>query len=319
VEYDAATIIDHLRIERYSVLDTIGCQDIRKEANKLRWACKTVLWFAERTAWLYSRKREEGLRIALHKILEWGAPSEIVRNNFPSPGYGLVFGFNHPTLGEILRLVSICVSPTYRERKALFPVNFAWYEALAPMTKRIEAFGIYITPIITPSGQAEILKRVTDERIISFVDGLAKKLNYRYLDTCIDFISSDDIVVVAPSATRQATVFRSKKEHDELARIEPPTMSLLAAYLRRSRRTDDYCFLPIAIKPPKKYSRGLNLFKRYTIIPCDRIHVWTIERLLKQKNRHTNQCKFEHYFLSEIAAKLPLEMIYPSQQKIEPL
>ena len=63
---------------------------------------------------------------------------------------GLVIGFNHPSLGEIARILTMKID-IMGDKPMYFPVNLPWYEALAPNFDRIKRLGIIITPTITPS------------------------------------------------------------------------------------------------------------------------------------------------------------------------
>lgn len=305
VDYGFQTVIDHLRAGRYSVLDTIGCHEIRKEMRKMGWACRAVMWFAEFFAIfrrIGQRSHELALRASLGGILNWGAPSKIY-GHLPQLHHGMIFGFNHPTLGEILRLVAICVTQ-YPERKCLFPVNLAWYETLAPYARRLESFGIYIVPTIPPYAREKMSEHITDERAEKFVDKLTREFNNYYLACCSDFMASDDIVLIAPSATRQATVFRSFEAYLGTEKVEPQTMTLIAMNLLRAKRLIDSFFVPIAIIPPKKATKRLNLFKKYKIVVSDPITPEDVERQCKKKGEFTNQRSFERYFLKAITSSL---------------
>ncbi len=304
-EYDFRTVIDHLRAGRYSVLDTIGCHEIRKEMKKMGWACRTVIRFARFFALFRNRRhksRELALRASLGGILNWGAPAKVY-GYLPQLHHGMIFGFNHPTLGEILRLVAICVTE-YPERKCLFPVNLAWYETLAPYASRLEEFGIYIVPTIPPYARERMSEFITDPVAEEYVDKLARQFNDYYLACCSDFMVSDDIVLIAPSATRQATVFRSFEAYLGAEKVEPQTMTLIAMSLLRSKRLIDSFFVPIAVIPPKKASKRLNLFKEYKLIVSDPITPEVVERQCKKKSDITNQREFERYFLKAITSSL---------------
>ena len=86
-----------------------------------------------------------------------------------------------------------------------------------------------------------------------------------YTDLSHEVIKNGGVIFVAPSATRQEKVFKSKAVYEK---VEPiiPTMSVLA--LRLYQDPEMKCdFLPMAVLPPNGYKRGLNMRKRYKLIP----------------------------------------------------
>lgn len=302
-----------LRSARYSLLESLGCTEMRKEMKKVGIACRLILWISEHLAKLRSGDFGINLRKTLGAILNWGAPTN-VSNVFPHPSKGLVFGFNHPTLGEIIRLIAICVTE-YPNRKYLFPVNIAWYEELAPVADRMEAFGLYIMPTITPATRDKIAKIVDEDRM-KIVDRLARDFNFDYLAACTTFVENHDIIMIAPSATRQETVFMSYSQYKGGVKIEPQTMTLIAMSLSRARVLDECFFIPVAVIPPRNCSRRLNLFKHYDISTCNWISPSNVKQLCKDKSKCTGQRRFEYYFLLMIADELidkgASRLVYPS-------
>lgn len=294
-------VANALRAGNYSLLESFGCHKMRKEMRLVGFVCRVILWISERRARRRSGEFGKNLRLQIASLLNWGAPSKIL-GVFPQPNRGLVFGFNHPTLGEIIRLIAVCLSE-YPNRKYLFPVNIAWYEELAPVAERMEAFGLYITPTITPSTR-EKMSKIIDAEKMSIIDKLARDFNYDYLAGCNKFIAENNVIMIAPSATRQATVFKTSKQYCGSEKIEPPTMTLIAMSLEKANVLDNCFFVPIAIIPPDKYSRRLNLFKTYKIAPCDYIPPAVIRKNCKNKNSTSKQRMFEHFFLLAIAEEL---------------
>ena len=290
-----------LRAGKFSLLESFGCHKMRKEMQLVGLVCKIILWISERRARWRAGDFGKNLREEIGKLLNWGAPSK-KRGVFPHINKGLVFGFNHPTLGEIIRLIAFCLTE-YPNRNYLFPVNIAWYEQLAPVAKRMEVFGLYITPTITPSTR-EKMSKILDEEKMKIIDKLAKDFNYDYLARCNEFANNHDVIMIAPSATRKATIFDSFEQYEGYVKIEPTTMTLVAMSLERGKVLEECFFVPIAIKPPRSYTRRLNLFKSYTISPCTPIAPDTVKKYCKEKSRTANQRKFEHFFLLEIAEEL---------------
>ncbi len=294
-------VISALRENKYSLLASIGCEKMRKEMRIIGLICRFILWFCEIRAKRKGGNYSTNLKKEVGKLLNWGAPS-VIRGTFPEVRRGQVFGFNHPTLGEIIRLVAVCVTQ-YPNKDYLFPVNIAWYEELAPLATRLEMFGVSITPIITPSSRERILK-MTGGKHVNLLDKLTRDFNYEYLHLCADFAKGGGIILVAPSATRQATVFKSREQFQGSERIEPQTMTFLASSLKRAKVLDECFFTPIAIVPPENYKRGLNLFRTYKIVPCSCIPPAQVQHFCEKKSEITNQREFEYYFLLRIADTL---------------
>jgi len=291
-----------LRNDRYSLLASMGFTDLRKEMHKVGIICRKLLKSAERRARKRGGDYSQAIRHELSKTLSWGTPTE-VKGIFPHPNIGLVFGFNHPTLGEIIRLIDICMTE-YPKRSYLFPVNIAWYEELAPIGTRMEALGIHIVPIITPSTREKIRKRSSDENM-AIIDKIAAGFNSQYGVYCEKFIRENNIVLVAPSATRKATVFSSTEEMSGTKSVKPQTMTFIALSLIHSGAIENCCFLPIAVIPPEKASRSINLFRKYRIIPGEWFSSESVVRLCKPPvSVKRGRKKFEWYFLDAIAQEL---------------
>lgn len=293
------TIID-LRNDEYSLLDTLGLHDMKSEMRDVGKTCQKVLNLAEKLARPIVGDYKQSLRTAMGKILKWQAPYE-VKGSFPHPKDGLVFGFNHPTLGEIFRLIAVCVTE-YSNRRYLFPVNIVWYEELAPLAYRMEKFGLYITPTITPATRDKLAERLSEKRL-AIVDNLAAEFNKIYLNACAEFISGGDIVMIAPSATRQKTVFKNREQLYGYERIEPQTMTLLAIELDRRIKLKCY-FMPLAIIPPSEGNNGLNMKKTYILAPSEWISPDGIRRLYKSKDTRTGERRLERFFLNKISDEL---------------
>ena len=293
------TIID-LRANKYSVLDSLGLHEMKAEMSEVGKSCQKILKMAEKLARHQFGDKDKALRIAMAKVLGWSAPAEIA-GVFPKPGKCLVFGFNHPTLGEIFRMIGICITE-YPNRRYLFPVNIVWYEELAPMAARMEKFGLYIVPTITPATRQKMAEKLDDTRL-ELVDYLAEGFNKSYLNACAECVESKDIIMIAPSATRQRTVFKSFEAFQGRERIRPQTMTILARELKRRNKLDCF-FVPVAVVPPFDGDNGLNQFKPYRISACSWISPEAINRLIKSRNSETNERKLEHYFLEQITDEL---------------
>lgn len=284
-----------LRRREFSLLQSLGCHKMRAEMNFTGFICRAIVFCAglsrerRRTdpGWpLVAQRRIGGL---LRKV----APVEVI-GRFPHPEHGMAFGFNHPSLGEILRFIHISIG-TYGYKRNLYPVNLPWYEALMPIVDVLEACGIYIMPIITPSTKKKMDKALDEERM-EIVKSLATGFNARYIKACGEYAKAGDNIWLAPSATRQRTVFQSRACLDGTAKIEPQTMSLLASSVARTK-IEDFDFLPVAVIPPKNFGRMLNLFKTYRVAVGEPF-------ILSEAKSNTRERKFERLFLTEIADML---------------
>lgn len=201
----------------------------------------------------------------------------------------IAIAFNHPTLGEIFRLL-IFVFQNYEGRKFLFPVNLPWYEAIAPVGETLKEMGIYITPIITPSTFLKMPKS-------SSLRGLQTKFVQSYMKQCIAFTGSGDVIIIAPSATRQPTIFSSSAEYEGLEPMHVHTMSFLGLSLYRKKLLDQVDFLPILVIP-KGHTRGCNLFRNYEFYVCEYYRIVSKER----KAETLKKCKkLDYDILSQIA------------------
>ena len=115
-------IIDDMSNARYSLLSSLGCGSIIARFFWVRYACLFFMNMAARKAKrkrYHSLKPNIALKTALAIIFARGAPSAI-QPSFPRPSCGFVIGFNHPSLGEIIRLMGVCMS-NYPTHKYLFP------------------------------------------------------------------------------------------------------------------------------------------------------------------------------------------------------
>ena len=214
---------------------------------------------------------------------------------------GLVIGFNHPSLGEIARILTMKID-IMGDKPMYFPVNLPWYESLAPNYDRIKQLGIIITPTITPSTWEKMSLK---EGSVLYKQGSRLKKDFRDIYTKIshDGLKNGGVVFVAPSATRQATVF---KNEDVYNKKEPiiPTMSMLALKLYSDPKMN--CdFLPMAVLPPEGYKRGLNFRKKYKLIPGEAMTAAYIRKTYFKTKNPKRLDGFDYDFHQRIAEKLP--------------
>ena len=297
-------IIDDMSNARYSLLSSLGCGGIIARFFWVRYACLFFMNMAARKAKrkrYHSLKPNIALKTALAIIFARGAPS-VIQPSFPRPNCGFVIGFNHPSLGEIIRLMGVCMS-NYPTHKYLFPVNIIWYEALSPVIDRLAEFGFTITPMITPSAIKKLLKRARTPEAKEQVKRLTREFGAIYLEKTAEFIAEKNIVLVAPSAKRKQYLYDSKEQADGLKPIKPDTITKLSEYLFSKEL--EFALLPVAIIPPEGATRGLNLLGVYGIHPCNLISSTEMARReFDGREADGKTRRLERYFLEKIALEL---------------
>lgn len=187
---------------------------------------------------------------------------------------GLVLAFNHPSLGEVIRLVAYCFEK-YPDKKIVMPVDLKWYECFSGEIKTIfEDLGIITTPIITPTLDNLLEEFISkkaeechfDEATKSDYDSALKRLKicfYReYLDACAKALNLQRIVLVAPSAIRQPTIFPSEAAFLGREKVNPTLISIAIA--AKHRHVKNCYFVPVVVIPPRNSTSGLNLLKNYS-------------------------------------------------------
>jgi len=302
-------IIDKINHENYSLLNSLGGEKLRKEMVPIGRVCHAVLkyFYHSRKDLEKDMKNVSRARAKIAKTLKRIAPFEYEAEYFPkSDGRGLAIGFNHPSLGEVLRILSLKFI-LYPDKTVLWPVNLPWYEAIAKDYDSLSKIGIIITPTLTPSTWQK-LQVSEDSPIYDVTLNLKKNLRKVYTKRSSNIINAKGMIFVAPSATRQATVFKSKAVYDKKEDIIP-TMSVLA--IKLIKETKNECdYLPLAVMPPKKAGRSLNLFKKYTLIPAKPFSTAEIkEKYLDPKNPD-RLIGFDYDFHMRIAERLPKKYWY---------
>ena len=303
----AEEVIDKLQHENYSLLNSLGAEKLRKEMVPVGKACNAAINYFFRTTGPKNdtEKHNKAARKKLVKILSKITPGDY--SGMPHDDEkGLVVGFNHPSLGEIGRILLMKVD-IMGDKPMYFPVNLPWYEALAPNYDRIKRLGIVITPTITPSTWKKMdLKEGTD----LYECGTKFKKDFRDIYTKLshDAVKKGGVIFVAPSATRQATVFKTKAVYEKKEDIIP-TMSMLAVKLYKDKNVK-CSFLPMAVLPPKNYKRGLNFYKKYCLIPGKIMTADEIRKKYFEKKDQERLEGFDYDFHMRIAEKLPKEFWY---------
>ncbi len=306
-ELSAKEIIDKIQHENYSLLTSLGAENLRKEMVPVGKACNAAINYVFGTTGPKHdmAKHSKAARKKLVKILSKLTPGSYTGMPKDSKK-GLVIGFNHPSLGEIARILTMKID-IMGDKPMYFPVNLPWYEALAPNFDRIKRLGIIITPTITP---ATWKKMGLKEGTKLYEAGNRLKHDFRniYTNLSHDAMKNGGVIFVAPSATRQATVFKNEEVYKKEESIIP-TMSMLA--LKLYSDLEIKCdFLPMAVLPPKGYKRGLNFRKKYRLTPGD---IMTAEEIRKKYFKTKNPKRLDGFdwdFHKRIADKLPKEFWY---------
>lgn len=306
-ELPAEEIINKIQHENYSLLDSLGAEDLRKEMVPVGKACNTAINYFFKTTGPKNdpEKHNQAARKKLVRVLSKITPGDYKGMPKDSKN-GLVIGFNHPSLGEIARILTMKID-IMGDKPMYFPVNLPWYEALAPNFDRIKRLGIVITPTITPSTWKKMNLK---EGTYKYEAGSRLKKDFRdiYTNLSHDAMRNGGVIFVAPSATRQTTVFKTEEVYKKEEPIIP-TMSMLA--LKLYSDPEIKCdFLPMAVLPPKGYKKGLNFGKKYKLIPGEKMTAAEIrKKYFKTKNPERLE-GFDWDFHQRIADKLPKEFLY---------
>lgn len=303
----AEEVINKLQTGDYSLLASLGAEDLRKEMVNVGRACNIAVNYFFRTTGPKGddEKHNQAARKKLVKVLSKITPGTYTGMPEDSEN-GLVIGFNHPSLGEIARILVMKID-IMGDKPMYFPVNLPWYEALMPNYERIKRLGIILTPTITPSTWR---KMNLSESSWKYKQGKRLKKEFRdiYTELSHEAVKNGGVLFVAPSATRQETVF---KNEDTYKGDEPivPTMSLLAVKLFKDPEMK--CdFLPMAVLPPKGYSRGLNFRKKYKLIPGEIMSADYIRKKYFKEKSLEHLDGFDFDFHQRIADKLPKRFWY---------
>ena len=289
------------------MLTSLGAENLRKEMVKVGKICNAAINYVLKTTGPKNdeAKHTKAARKKLVKTLSKVAPGTYSKMPKDSE-HGLVVGFNHPSLGEIARIL-VMKMDIMGDKPMYFPVNLPWYEALAPNYDRIRQLGIVITPTITPATWEKMgLKPGT--ALHEAGSRLKKEFRELYTQISHDGIKNGGVVFVAPSATRQATVFKNEDVYNKEEEIIP-TMSMLALKLYSDPEMN--CdFLPMAVLPPKDYKRGLNFWKKYRLIPGEVMTAKYIRDKYFAKPAPKRLEGFDYDFHQRIADKMPKKFWY---------
>lgn len=303
----ANEIINKIQHENYSLLETFNAGKLRREMVPVGKICNLAINYFLNTTGPKNNTKEHNTnaRKKLVKVLSKITPGDYERMPKDNKD-GLVVGFNHPSLGEIARILMMKID-IMGDKPMYFPVNLPWYEVLAPNYDKICRLGIIITPTITPSTWKK-LNLKEGSKLFEIGTRLKRAFREIYTDLSHDGLMDGGVIFVAPSATRQATVFKNKSVFDKKEEIIP-TMSILALKLYADPKMK-CAFLPLAILPPPNYKRGLNFRKKYKLIPGKMMTADEIRKKYFKTKSPKRLDGLDYDFHQRIADELPKEFWY---------
>jgi hypothetical protein len=123
------------------------------------------------------------------------------------------------------------------------------------------------------------------------------------MQKCVEFIKNGNAIWLAPTATRQRTVFKTMACYNGTEAIEPQTMTFLTIALRRAR-IKDATFVAVGVVPDGGFKRGLNLFNHYKLGVGDSISMETAVEMARNQCKECSGSMFEFNFLHRIASKV---------------
>lgn len=316
-------LADLIASKQLSILDALGASKLRKEMVPVGKLCGFVIRkIIKRSNRQYRCKRNQNywygrsfMEIARNntlRILRIFAPVRVESSpeftrSFSTPSReeisqrAYVVGFNHPSLGEIIRLMGVGMD-IFPCKGLFFPVNLPWYESLIPYQDELDMLGIHLAPIITPATQRKILTIVGEDNVE--VKKTLSNLNIHFLRSymkhcCIE-LRCGSIVFIAPSATRQKTVY----SESEAKTMEPGKIgrAIQAVAMRTAQDQIQCAFVPISVTPPKSWGKDLNLFKEYRLV---------LANYYSPDQTRDNIGDFGYQFLADIANHVPNAIIFP--------
>ena len=238
-------------------------------------------------------------------------PDKVVNAAAPiEDGKGLIVGFNHPSLHEVLSLI-VWSLEQFPDRRNNFPTNLPWYESLCRRANDLRNIGVCITPLITQSTFNKLVRiHEGNEKARDAISKVSEALLSHYFSVAIDFERTGDNTFSAPSAGRLTTIFPdSATFYGQPGAVKLlPAMSSLMFRIERANRAKraNVVFLPVTIVPPgfrAKWVNGLKLFRRYTIIVGEGFSMEEARELGRG---------IDHAFLKRLTENAPVEMWYPN-------
>jgi len=273
-------------------------------------ACRFMLWcilLGDRGvegAEYWRRKRAKAVR-----VVRFFFPDNVTGDTSSITDQGLIVGFNHPTLHEILSLIAWSLE-RFPDRRNNFPVNLPWYESICTVAPAMGKLGVCITPLITPStfGKLEKIHR-GDEAMVGAITEVRDIFVNFYFSTAIDFERAGDNTFAAPSSGRQVTIFPGAAAFNrdpEAMRLLPAMSGLMLWIARANRdRKPEVIFLPVTVIPPRvriRSLRGLKPFRKYQL---------AVGRGFTMEEARALGRGIDYAFLQRLTENAPEELWFP--------
>lgn len=279
-------LLDQINNHEVSLLTSIGAKELLDEMDSVGFLSRTLVRF------IALQKDDSKLRKRACKVIRLFAPAKLIKE-YPHNDGAVVVGFNHPSLGEIFRLICLGFE-AYPDKPFYFPINIPWYETLTPVIPILKRGGLYVTPMITPSTEKKLKAKFEgDEAKLKSIQSYKVAFERIYMKLAKECADNKGVLVVAPSATRQAKVFPTPEAERGEGHIHP-TMTLLAHRVC-PKEDNDAMFLPVTVFEPKFNDRKVNLFKMYHIEPCEPFSGKEVYQITKDKEK-----SFDFLFLKRI-------------------
>lgn len=276
-DYTGKEINELLDSGSLSILEALGASNLKKEMKPVGRLCSFYIKMCCLT------KDDRNLRKRASFIIRSAAPSKL-EGILPDSDSTVVIGFNHPSLGEVCRLLPIGFD-RYPEREFLFPVNLPWYESMVGVIPQLTRLGIHMTPMLTPATEEKLNKLFeNDEARLSDIQFLKMVFDKRYIKELKSISEKKGVVFIAPSATRQSEI---------IGDYVHPSMTVVAHIVLKGGKKA--LFAPVAVIPPKNSDRELNLFRFYRFIPCESFPSDEVASMTEGRDR-----EFDFSFLKRI-------------------
>ena len=185
-ELDGLDLLEQLNSGKLSVLKELGAGELHDEMRSVGDLCA---FFAN---YVCREKDDSKLRERACRIIKPLAPAKLMAD-FPACDDAIIIGFNHPSLGEIFRLLFLGFE-AYPDREFLFPVNIPWYENMVRIIPQLRRMKINLIPMITPSTEAKLKKKFEgNEEKLKDVQHLKTLFERRYMRAAKSFAENRGI------------------------------------------------------------------------------------------------------------------------------
>lgn len=291
-----------------SILKSFRCEKLMHGRLVLRMWAKHFLNKIERIAKKNPRatKSPKNYRIACGKIVREKTKKlapYFVDGELPDGDGGLIIGFNHPSLGEIVRIVIMLTEKLSADTEIVFPVKLTYYEILEPFKNQLgRMFGVQLVPLITPKLYTDMIEMRPEYAME--IHATEKRLQSEYLSKVYHVLRNGGVIIVAPAAGRHDHIFTCGEQIGDTESITPQTMSLLEIAIHREQIHDCH-FVPMLVIPPITGNTWLNPYLSYGFAFGES---FTESEAYDLASRKCTRCKgreFERVFLTRIANLTP--------------